>query len=78
MYKSHGMLKARLEFGDNKSSIDTFNPKFDFGKAFEANGTYVLERVYCKQRSKRSLVFADLTSYNIQKRSLTAIIDLGT
>ena len=75
------MLRARVEFGHDQNSepaSDTFNPNFDFGDEFEANGTYVLKRVYCKRRNKRSLIFADLASSNIQKRSLKAIIDLGT
>jgi len=75
------MLRARVEFGHDQNSepaSDTFNPDFDFSDEFEANGTYVLERVYCKQRSKRSLIFIDLASPNIKKRSLKAIIDLGT
>ena len=74
------MLESRIEFGHDQNSepsSNTFNPKFDFGKEFEANGTYVLERIHCKQRSKRSLLFADLASSNIQKGSLKAIIDLG-
>ena len=80
MYSSRGMLESRIEFGHDQNSEPssaTFNPKFDLGKEFEANGTYMLERVYCKQRSKRSLVFADLAAPNIQKGSIKAIIDLG-
>jgi len=75
------MLRARIEFGkeiNSKPASDTFNPDFDFSDEFEANGTYILERVYCKQRSKRSLVFADLTSSDIRKGSLKATVDLGT
>ena len=75
------MLKSRIQFGheqNSESSSDTFNPTFDFGKEFEANGTYVLERVYCRQKSKRSLVFDDLASSNVQKGSLKATINLGS
>jgi len=75
------MLRARIEFGHDQNSetaSDTFNPDFDFSDEFETNGTYVLERVYCKQRSKRSLMFVDLTSPNIQKGSLKASVNLGT
>ena len=82
MYKSRGTLKSRIEFGreqNYKPSSNKFNPQFDFGKEFEANGTYVLERVYCKQRNKRSLIFTDLaSSHNIQKGSIKAVINLGT
>ena len=38
----------------------------------------LLERVYCKQKSKQSLVFADLASSNVQKGSLKATINLGS
>lgn len=81
MYRSYGMLRARVEFGhdqNSESASDTFNPDFDFGDEFEANGTYVLKKFYCKQRSKRNLIFIDLTSSNIQKRSLKATVNLGT
>lgn len=85
LYKSQGMLKARLGsklgFGDgqtSKSLNDTSNLNFNFGKGFEANGSYILERIYCKQKSKRSLIFADLASTNIQKGSIKATIDLST
>ena len=39
---------------------------------------YLLEKVYCKQRSKRSLAFIYLTSPSIRKRSLKATVHLGT
>ena len=75
------MVKARVELGhhhhNSTSSSDTNNTNFDFGKEFEANGTYELERVYCKRKNKRSLVFVNLDSPNIRKGSLTGIIDLG-
>ena len=80
LYISHGMLKARVELGhhyNSTSSGDTNNTNFEFGKEFEANGTYELERVYCKRKSKRSLVFVNLDASNIQKGSLTGIIDIG-
>lgn len=76
------MLKARVELGHHlnsasSSNTSTNNTNFDFGKEFEANGTYELERVYCKRKSKRSLVFINLDASNIQKGSLTGFIDLG-
>ena len=78
LYRSHGMLKAGVELGHHHNlSSDANNTNFDFGKEFEANGTYELERVYCKHRSKRSLVFVNLDASNIQKGSLTGNIDLG-
>ena len=80
LYKSRGMLKSRIELGRNQTSepsSNTSNPNLDFGKEFEANGTYVLEKVYCKQKSKRSLAFANLESSNIKKGFLKATIDLG-
>ena len=80
LFTSRGTLHARLEFGHNKNSTspnDTFSSSFDFGKAFEVNGAYVLEKVYCNQRNRRSVIFTDLTSSNIRKGSLKAIIDLS-
>ena len=72
------MLKSSVEMGHDKNSASSSDTKFKFGKEFEANGTYVLERAYCKQKNKRSLLFADLASPNIQKGSVKAIINLGT
>ena len=74
------MLRVKVDFGDNQNpepASDTFNPNFDFSDEFQANGTYILERVYCKQRNKRSLVFRDLTSPNVQKGFLSATINLS-
>ena len=81
LYKSQGTLRIRVVFDNDQNpepASDTYNPHFDFGDEFQANGTYVLEKVYCKQRSKRNLVFADLSDSNIQKGSLKAVINLGT
>ena len=80
LQSSRGSLNAGIAFGheENKSASETFNPNIDFGKQFEVNGTYVLEKAYCKQKRKRSLVFADLASSSVQKSSLKATIDLST
>ena len=82
LYKSSGVLKARVEFGHelnrkSSSSSKTFNPNIDFGEEFQANGTYAITKIYCKQRSKRSFSFADLSKPNIHKGSIRAVIDLG-
>ena len=81
LYSSHGILRARVDHGQDKSSespaSDTFNPNFHFDKEIEVNGTYVLTRKYCKQRQRRSFIFADLTSHNIHKGTLKAITDVG-
>ena len=71
------MLRVKVDFGNPEPASDTFNPNLDFSDEFQANGTYVLERVYCKQRNKRSLVFGDLASPNVQKGFLAAYIDLS-
>ena len=74
------MLRTRVDFGPEHNSEpanETFNPDFDFGDEFQANGTYTLEKVYCRQRSRRSLVFVDLASSTVQKGSLKATTDLG-
>ena len=74
------MLRVKVDFGDNQNpepASDTFNPNFDFSDEFQTNGTYILERVYCKQRNKRSLVFRDLASPNVQKGFLSATINLS-
>ena len=80
LYSSCGMLRARVDYG-NKSSespaSDAFNPNFHFDKEFEVNGTYILTRRYCRQRQRRSFIFTDLTSYNIQKGTLKANINVG-
>ena len=80
MYRSRGIVRVSVDFGRDQYSepaSDTFNPNFNFGDEFQANGTYVLERVYCKQRRKRSLIFVDLASSDVQKGSLKATTNLG-
>ena len=83
LYSSRGTLRVKVDFGHNVSSdheppaSDTFNPNFHFDKEFEANGTYVLTRRYCKQRQRRSFIFVDLKSDDIQKGTVKAIMNMG-
>lgn len=80
LYRSRGTLRTRVDFGHEQNAepaSDTFNPNFDFSDEFQANGTYTLERAYCKQRNKRSLIFVDLAASGVQKGSLKAAIDLA-
>lgn len=77
LYKSHGTLKTKVFFKNDQKS-ETFNQEFDFSNKFQANGTYSLERIYCKQRSKRNFVFADLSSTESQKGSFKATVNSGT
>jgi len=82
LYKSSGVLKARVDFGHGKSaepsSSKTFNPNIDFGEEFQANGTYEITKMYCSRRHKRSFSFADLSNPNVHKGNIKAVIDLGT
>ena len=84
LYSSSGILIVRVDYGQDKGSTseppasDTFNPNFHFDKEIEVNGTYMLKRRYCKQRQRRSFIFTDLTSNNIHKGTLKAIMDAGT
>ena len=80
LQKSRGKLKMKLDFGEHESddlSSDDVDKDFDFGKEFASNGTYVLEKDYCKQRSKRNIMFADLKAPNIKRSTLLATIDLS-
>ena len=77
LYKSRGTLRTKVFFESDQNS-ETFNPEFDFSDRFQANGTYTLEKVYCKQRRKRSFAFANLASSKFQKGSLKATINSGT
>lgn len=80
MYRSWGVLKTRVDFGSQNNSepaSNTFNPDLDFGDEFQANGTYLLEKAYCTQKNKRSLVFVDIASSNVQRGSLKATVDSG-
>ena len=83
LYRSSGLLTVRVDYGQDKDSTseppasDTFNPNFHFDKEIEVNGTYELKRKYCKQRQRRSFIFTDLTSNNIYKGTLKAVMDMG-
>ena len=81
LYRSRGIVRVSVNFGHDQYSepaSDAFNPNFNFGDEFQANGTYTLERVYCQQRRRRRLIFVDLASPDIQKGSLKATADIGT
>ena len=81
LYSSRGFLRARVDYGKKKNTespaSNTLNSNFHFGKEIETNGTYVLARKYCKQRKRRSFIFADLTSFDIQKDTIKAIMTMG-
>ena len=80
LYSSRGMLQTRVDYGQNRSSdheSPTMDTKFQFDKEFEANGSYVVIRKYCKQRGRRSFIFADVTSQDVQKGTLKAIMNVG-
>ena len=81
LYSSQGFLKVRVDYGKKKDSetptSDTFDSNFHFDKEIETNGTYTLIRKYCKQRKRRNLIFADLTSADIQKDTLKAMMNMG-
>ena len=81
LQKSHGKMKIKLEFGDRNdddddSSNDDMDKSFDFGKEFESNGSYFIEQAFCKQRTKRNTIFADLRAPSVKKDTLLAAIDL--
>ena len=85
--RSRGTLRLKLDFthdsnqnvsylpDDNDESI--IDKSTDFGKEFSSNGSYMIQKVYCKQRTKRNVVFADLKAKGIEKATLLATIDLG-
>lgn len=81
---SHGVMRVKVDFGEPNISLskndenDTFyDGTIDFGEQFQSNGTYSIEKMYCKQRTRRSAIFADLAALNVEKGNLLAVIDLG-
>lgn len=84
LQRSRGILKLKLNFGSNQnesnlphSAKDTIDKNIDFSKKFETNGSYLIQKVFCKQRAKRNMIFADLKAPNVKKASLLVTIDLG-
>ena len=78
LQRSEGMMKIKLDFGDlqdDDSSNDDVDKSFDFGKEFESNGTYLIQKAYCMQRTRRSATFPDLNTPSINKATLLATID---
>ena len=85
--RSHGTLRLKLDFAHDSKQNESYlhddddesiiNNNTDFGKEFGSNGSYMIQKVYCKQRTKRSVVFADLKSPSVDKTTLLATIDLG-
>ena len=84
LQRSRGVLKLKLDFGGNQNESDLPNSdeniidkNADFGKEFEANGSYLIQKLYCKQRTKRNVIFADLKASSVEKATLLATFDLG-
>ena len=86
--RSHGTLKLKLDFTHDGNQNESYLPDdnddendidktTDFGKEFASNGSFMIQKVYCKQRTKRSVIFADLKSPDIEKATLLATIDSG-
>ena len=82
--RSRGMLRMRVDLGHKSEEeqdmphdedMDTVDHTIDLGKEFEANGTYLIEKAYCKLRTSRNAVFNDLKALYVKKGSLLAIID---
>ena len=82
LQRSHGVMRVKIDFGQDQNSDaqddGTLNQSFDFSKEFEVNGTYTIEKMYCNQRNKRSITFANLKGPNVQKGTIRAATDLGT
>jgi len=80
LQKSRGKMRIKLDLGDLQDKSDDLpndvDKKFDFGKEFESNGSYLIQKAYCKQRSKRNVVFFDLKAPTVKKGTLLATIDL--
>ena len=82
LQKSRGILKIKLDFSDHQNEFDdddttaNVNKNLDFGKELESNGSYLIQKVYCKQRAKRDITFPDLQESNVEKSTLLATIDL--
>ena len=77
LQRSRGILKIKLDFSDDHDNEDdsTEDKTFDFGKEFESNGSYLIQKLYCKQRARRNVVFVDLKAPNVEKATLLATID---
>lgn len=85
LQKSRGILKIKLDFNDDQNEFDVPNgddttvnvdKDLDFGKELESNGSYLIQKLYCKQRVRRSATFSDLKAPKVEKATLLATIDL--
>lgn len=84
LQRSRGILKIKLDFSDNDSEFDEPNDdkdahvdkELDFGKELESNGSYLIQIMYCKQRTRRNAIFSDLKAPSVKKATLLATIDL--
>ena len=83
LYKSSGILNARVDLGHDQnpesssSSKKSFNPNKDFSEDFQANGSYTIIKMYCKQRNKRSFSFVHLSRPFVQKKNIRAVVNKG-
>lgn len=82
LQRSRGILKIKLDFSDHQNEFDNddttahVNKNLDFGKELESNGSYLIQKAYCKQRARRDITFPDLQESNVEKSTLLATIDL--
>ena len=86
LQKSRGILKIKLDFSDHENEFDVpnnddatahVNKRLDFGKELESNGSYLIQKAYCKQKARRDITFPDLQESSIEKSTLLATIDLS-
>jgi len=63
LQKSRGIVRVKIDFDhhaskvDDKQESDTYNPNFGFDEEFESNGTYLIEKMYCKKQGTPSLSY---------------------
>lgn len=79
LHKSRGKMSIKLDFGDLEDDDDSNNDidkDFDFGKEFQSNGSYLIQKAYCKRRTRRNVIFSDLEASSVNKATLLATIDL--
>ena len=78
LQKSEGKMKIKLDFGDlhnDDPPNGDVDKSFDFAKEFESNGTYLMQKVSCKRRARRSAIFPHLNTPSITKATLLATVD---
>jgi len=82
LQESNGRMKVKIKFGSDEETgkdndDNTYDNTVDFSNEYQFNATYPMKRVYCKNKSKRDIIFSDVSAPDVEKGNLINAINAG-